>query len=131
VPITTDIVSSNLHQSEEYNIKRQSGIHDKQHTTLKTVSFTMEKEMKFMIDTATFANISSLVQWYGCIEKCISMSVIIKQMWSWSCGSWIYNYLYNQCLSPLILWVRISIRARSTTLCDKLCQWLATGFLYQ
>ena len=23
--------------------------------------------------------------------------------WSWSCGSWIYNYLCNQCLSPLKL----------------------------
>ena len=32
----------------------------------------------------------------------------------------------NQCLSPLMLWVRISIRARCTTLCDKVCQWLAT-----
>jgi hypothetical protein len=42
-------------------------------------------------------------------------------------GSWIYNYLCNQCLSPLMLWVRISIRARCTTLCDKVCQWLATG----
>jgi hypothetical protein len=39
----------------------------------------------------------------------------------------IYNYLCNQCLSPLILWVRFSIRARCTTLCDKVCQWLATG----
>jgi hypothetical protein len=26
-----------------------------------------------------------------------------------------------------MLWVRISIRARSTTLCDQVCQWLATG----
>jgi hypothetical protein len=34
----------------------------------------------------------------------------------WSYGSWIYNYLCNQCLSPLMLWVRISIRARCTTL---------------
>jgi hypothetical protein len=42
-------------------------------------------------------------------------------------GSWIYNYLCNQCLSSLIFWVRISIRARCTTLCDKVCQWLATG----
>ena len=33
----------------------------------------------------------------------------------------------NQCLSPLMLWVWISIRARCTTLCDKVCQWLATG----
>ena len=26
---------------------------------------------------------------------------------SWSYGSWIYNYLCNQCLSSLTLWVRI------------------------
>jgi hypothetical protein len=42
-------------------------------------------------------------------------------------GSWIYNYLCSQCLSPLMLWVRISIKTRCTILCDKLCQWLATG----
>ena len=48
-------------------------------------------------------------------------------LWLWSYGSWIYNYLCNQCLSPLMLWVRISIRVRCTTLCDKVCQWLATG----
>jgi hypothetical protein len=42
-------------------------------------------------------------------------------------GSWIYNYLLNQCLSPLMLWVRITIRVRCTTLGDKVCQWLGTG----
>ena len=47
--------------------------------------------------------------------------------WPWSSGSWIYNYLSNQCLSPLMLWVRISNRARCTTLWDKVYQWLATG----
>ena len=36
----------------------------------------------------------------------------------------------NQCLSPLTLWVWFSIRARCTTLCDKVCQWLATGLWY-
>ena len=46
---------------------------------------------------------------------------------SWSYGSWIYNYRCCECLSPLMLWVRISTRARCTTLCDKVCQWLATG----
>ena len=50
-----------------------------------------------------------------------------KPSWLWSYGSWIYNYLCNQCLSPLMLWVRISIRARFTTLCDEVCQWLVTG----
>ena len=47
---------------------------------------------------------------------------------SWSCGSWIYNYLCNLCISPLKLWVRIPFRrgVLNTTLCDKVCQWLAT-----
>jgi hypothetical protein len=47
--------------------------------------------------------------------------------WPWSYGSWIYNYLCDLCISPLMLWVRISIRARCTALYDKGCQWLATG----
>ena len=38
-----------------------------------------------------------------------------------------FHLLCNQCLSSLMLWVRISIKARCTTLCDKVCQWLATG----
>ena len=37
------------------------------------------------------------------------------------------NYLCIQYISPLMLWVRISIRARCTTLCDKVCQSLAAG----
>ena len=48
-------------------------------------------------------------------------------LWPCSYGSWIYNYLCDQCPSPLMLWVRISIRARCTTLCDQVCQWLVTG----
>jgi hypothetical protein len=43
-------------------------------------------------------------------------------LWSWSYGSWIYNYLCNQCLSPLMRGVL------DTTLCDKVCQWLVTGW---
>ena len=34
--------------------------------------------------------------------------------WSWSYGSWIYNCLYNQCLSPLKFWVRTPFIARCT-----------------
>jgi hypothetical protein len=37
------------------------------------------------------------------------------------------TYLVNQCLSPLKLWVRIPLmRGILDTLCDKVCQWLAT-----
>jgi hypothetical protein len=44
--------------------------------------------------------------------------------WPWLYGSWIYNYLCNQCLSPLMLWIRIPLRrgVLDTTLCDKVCQ---------
>ena len=41
------------------------------------------------------------------------------------CGSWIYSYICNQCLSPLTFWVWISLRrgVLDKTLCDKVCQW--------
>jgi len=40
-----------------------------------------------------------------------------RPSWPWCYGSWIYNYLCNQYLSPVILWVRISIRVMRTPLC--------------
>ena len=64
------------------------------------------------------------------LGSCLSYNYFIKSSgpsWPWSYGSWINNYLCNKYLSPLMLWFRISIRARCTTLCDKFCQWLATG----
>jgi len=36
----------------------------------------------------------------------------------------------NQWLSPLTLRVWIPLRARCTTLCDKVCQWLVAGRWY-
>jgi hypothetical protein len=51
---------------------------------------------------------------------------LLRPSWSWSYGSWIYNYPCNQCVSPQTLWVRIPIRrgVLDTTLCDKVCQSL-------
>ena len=46
-----------------------------------------------------------LVCWYTCI---------FTQGSSWSYGSWIYNYICNQCLPPLRLWVRILLMGRCT-----------------
>ena len=66
-------------------------------------------------------------------KSCISSKYMQEPSWSWSYGSCIYNYLFNQCLSPLTLWVRIPLMARcmilsDTILCDNVCQWLATGW---
>jgi hypothetical protein len=38
-----------------------------------------------------------------------------------------FNNIAISSLSPLLLWVRISTRARCTTLCNNVCQWLARG----
>jgi hypothetical protein len=46
-------------------------------------------------------------------------SFISGPLWLWSYGNWIYSYLCNQCPSPLMLRIRIPIRVRCTTLCDK------------
>ena len=44
---------------------------------------------------------------------------------SWSCGSWIYNYMCNQCLSPLTwIWNPLSRGVLHTTLCDQVCSIL-------
>ena len=49
--------------------------------------------------------------------------------WSWSSGSWIFTYICNQCISSLTLWIWILLMrdVLDTTLCDKVCQWLAAG----
>jgi hypothetical protein len=39
----------------------------------------------------------------------------------------LFPHLFAQVELVLMLWVRIAIRARCTTLCDKVSQWLATG----
>ena len=50
----------------------------------------------------------------------------MRPSWSWLYGSWIYNYLCNQCLSPLKLWFesRSCRGVLDTTLCGNI-QWLA------
>jgi hypothetical protein len=44
----------------------------------------------------------------------INSDLLQRPSWLWSYGSWIYNYLCNQCLSPLKLWVRTLFMARCT-----------------
>jgi len=56
-----------------------------------------------------------------------ALCIIMGPSWPWSYGSWTYNYPCNRCLSLLMLWVQLPLRARCTTLCDKVCQCLAAG----
>jgi len=47
-----------------------------------------------------------------------------KSSWLWSYGSWIYNYLCNQCLSPLTLWVQIPLLYNQCMSALKLWVWI-------
>ena len=53
---------------------------------------------------------------------------------SWSYGSWIYNYLCNQCLSPLKLWVQTPIHGEVYWMQNYVIKfvsdlWQISGFL--
>ena len=70
--------------------------------------------------------------WLVALQIVISRNGFRGPSWPWSYGSWILNYLCNQCLSTLTLWVRIPLRQGivDTILCDKVCQWFATGWWF-
>ena len=74
----------------------------------------------------------SNIQWIQ--HMTVSSTVLCPVGPSWSYGSWIYNYscTYNQCLSQLTMKLRIRLRRGelNTTLCDKVCQWLAAGLWF-
>jgi hypothetical protein len=48
----------------------------------------------------------------NCVFHSLSETQLQGQPWSY--GSWIYNYLCNQCLSPTKVWIRIPLMARCT-----------------
>ena len=54
--------------------------------------------------------LSSIFQLY----RCGHFLLLMCRGWSWSYGSWICNCLCNQCLSSLMLWVRIPLMASCT-----------------
>jgi hypothetical protein len=62
-----------------------------------------------MVFNTTFNNISVIswtlasVSWHN--KNPTNHISLEGLLWSWSYGSWIYNYLCYQCLSPLTLWV--------------------------
>ena len=67
----------------------------------------------------------SSLQWMICGLNTIDVGIHNSVYWNYKWvkavrslmqmyGSWIYNYLYNQCISLLKLWVRIHLMARCT-----------------
>ena len=80
-----------------------------------------------------FLMLNRNIKVYHHFKKPVSFSSWLWGLsWSWPYGILIYNYLFNQCLSPLTLWVQIRLRqgVLDTTLCDQVCQWLAAGLWF-
>jgi hypothetical protein len=57
-----------------------------------------------MVLNANFNNFS-IISWRSVLKDW-------RLSWPWPYGSWIYNYLCNECLSALHLWVRATFMAR-------------------
>jgi len=77
--------------------------HDRTEILLKVALNTIKQ-----IDEHTCSNTWTHFILWSCILQFVWPS------WLWSHGSWIYNYLRNQCLLPLKLWVRTPVMATCT-----------------
>ena len=94
------------------------------HGILYLLEAGIQEMTKFIIPLATdflLKNLSSVNQWVMfTVNVHVQYTLIyythLLVFWgsSYSYVSWIYNYLCNQCLSPLKLWDRILFMARCT-----------------
>ena len=79
---------------------------------------------KLTLPLARWAKIGSVGIPLNCSTVKLGGVVVVMIIY----GSWIYNYLSSQCLSPLTLWVRILLMARCHRYnIDKVSQWLTAG----
>ena len=88
------------------------------------ITITQAKLPPLITHQCIGAIISIYQAWYRFSLIYFKIYYTEEPSWSWSYGSWICNYICNQCLSPLTLCVWCVLE---TTLWDKVCQWIATG----
>jgi hypothetical protein len=90
--------------------------------SIKSNKNQMNFRFRFMAFNATFKNIS-VISWQSIFAIVLSVLQFISLVYTslssrWihrgSYDNWIYNYLCNQCLSPLKLWVWNQFMARCT-----------------
>jgi hypothetical protein len=124
MPINTEVVSSNLAQARctRYNIfhfiikawSRRENWNYKIRPNIMWLQKYDPSSWKNEMQN-NFAVLHVPITWFNISQNITSFLQIITHI--------------NQCLSTLKLWVPILLRrgALDTTLCDKVCQWLAKG----
>ena len=103
-------------------------INSKLHENLKLVI-----KIKLITDKFLFTYSTVNCIFIDLLSSKFSLSNVLQGLsWSWSYGSWIYDYLCNQCLSSLKLWVQTRSwqGVLDITLCDEVYQWLAAGLWF-
>jgi hypothetical protein len=105
------------------------------HTTTKSCPMLLHKiagNLIHLLDVLlTFPFLLKLYVWT--LYNILMLKPKIRwPLWSWLYGSWIYNYLCNQCLSPLKLWVRTLLKySEKTTDLSQVTDKLYHIMLYQ
>ena len=74
----------------------------------------------------------TIVMSLKCLMEHILLNVLTTMglSWSWSYGSWINPFITTYAISTYLMlsvWIPFRRGVLDTTLCDKVCQWLATG----
>jgi len=102
------------------NIKWNTGmIFRKSSIPLIVLTLYLKKLEKQKKEWNAWLHTIYIIYKYNILLTCLCCSIMgfystfSKPSWSWSYGSWIYNYLCNQYLSPLTLWARITLMASS------------------
>jgi hypothetical protein len=69
----------------------------------------------YYISRSAKYSMQSLSSWYlDPFYQQSKLDLLLGPSWLWLYGSWVFNYLCNQCLLPLKLWVWTSFMARCT-----------------
>ena len=87
------------------------------------------RHFEIYVTQLTLSNLNLYIILVYAFEVEFNLHLIFRgPSWSWSYGSWIYNYMCNQSLSSLKLFEPRSWRGvLDATVCDKVCQLLPTS----
>jgi hypothetical protein len=95
---TKGVISSR--STKHYKKTRDQVLQIGKQLSMYSISITVIVVVVNIVVIYLRSNVENKTIWFETLPKQNK-----EPSWSWSYGSWIYNYRCNQCLSPLQLWV--------------------------